>query len=90
MANLLLMTLIIQIAKFKFCQYQMRAIFAKFNARQSYLLCGILPWFGQHDVVDASIFTGQCPRQEMAKVLEHVLSEERSVGSHHPRHGVQN
>ena len=48
-----------------------------------------LPWFGQHDVVDAGVLIGQRPWEEVAKVLEHVLSEEGGVGSHHPSHGVQ-
>jgi hypothetical protein len=49
-----------------------------------------VPWFGQHDVVDAGIFIGQRPWEEVAKILEHVLGEERSVGSHHPSHRVEN
>ena len=39
--------------------------------------------------MDAGVLIGQRPRKEVAKVLEHVLSEEGSVGSHHPRHRVE-
>ena len=39
--------------------------------------------------MDAGVLIGQRPRKEMAKVLEHVLGEEGSVGSHHPRHRVE-
>jgi hypothetical protein len=49
-----------------------------------------VPWFGQHDVVDAGVLIGQCPWEEVAKILEHVLGEEGSVGSHHSSHRVEN
>ena len=36
----------------------------------------------------AGILVRQCPWQQMAQVLEHVLSEERCERCHHPGHGV--
>ena len=39
--------------------------------------------------MDTGIVIGQRPREEVAKVLEHVLSEEGSIGSHHSRHRVE-
>ena len=52
--------------------------------------CINVPWFGEHDVVDAGILIGQRPREEVAKVLEHVFGEEGGVGSHHTSHRVEN
>ena len=48
-----------------------------------------IPWFGHHDEVDTGIITAQFPWQQMPQILEHVLGEKRSEGSHHPRHGIE-
>ena len=37
----------------------------------------------------AGVVIGELPRKEMAEILEHVLCQEWSVGSHHPGHDVE-
>ena len=47
-----------------------------------------LPWFWEHQEMDAGILFGENPALEVTEVLKHVLSEEGGEGGHHARHQV--
>ena len=48
-----------------------------------------LPRFRQHGKVHTGISWRQLPGLQVAEILEDVLSEERSEGSHHTSHEVE-